>query len=91
MAIKHTYRKNGAGGLQTAMLTPIKAARQMCIECMGFQVREVTDRTSTLCPLHPFRQGRAHTPGRSHKNRSKKGTPGAVSGAQINERQAGHR
>ena len=89
MAVEHIFRKNGNGALQTARLTPIKAIRANCLECVCWQAREVAECTNTLCPLHPFRMGRAHTPGRSHKNRSKKGTPVAISGAQINEQGAG--
>jgi len=88
--IKHTFRKNGDCALQTCNLTPIKAIRFQCIECMGFQVLEVAECTSKLCPLFPFRMGRAHTPGRAHKNNPEKTTQGVILGSKTNERQAGH-
>ena len=87
--IKHTFRKNGKGDLQTANLTPIKAIRQNCIECMGFQAREVAECTGIHCPLYPFRMGKAHVPGRARNNSPKKDAPGAVSGSNFNERQQG--
>ena len=89
--IKHTFRKNGKGDLQTANLTPIKAIRQNCIECMGFQAREVAECTGTHCPLYPFRMGRAHVPGRARKDSPKKRAPGAAIGSKNDERQWGHK
>ena len=67
MAIKHTFRKNGKGETMTANLTPIKSIRFHCIECMGFQIREVAECTSPLCLSYPFRMGTAHAAGRSRK------------------------
>jgi len=69
--IKHTIRKDG-GKTVTVNLTPIKAIRHQCIECMGFQFREVAECTSQLCPLFPFRMGKAHTPGRGRKQAPEK-------------------
>jgi hypothetical protein len=62
MSIKHTFRSES--GVQTKELTPLKAIRAFCIECMGFHVQEVRGCPAPKCPLHPFRNGNAHT-GRS--------------------------
>jgi len=61
MSIKHTIRANGFGKTKEVTLTPIKAIRCQCFECMGFQVAEIPKCTSPLCPLFPFRMGNAHT------------------------------
>jgi len=90
MAIKHTYRRNGAGALTTASLTPIKAIRQQCIECMGFMVKEVTDCTSTLCPLYPFRMGKTHSGRTGGKNFLKSTVQSAGKPPKMNERHAGN-
>jgi hypothetical protein len=58
MGVKHTVRKDGEGKTRVVNLTPLKAIRLHCIECMGFQKRFVNECTSTLCPLYPFRTGR---------------------------------
>ena len=57
MSIKHTVRRSGNGTVKNVQLTPIKAIRYNCIECMGFQASEVELCTSPLCPLFPFRMG----------------------------------
>ena len=59
MAIKHTIR-NDDGSLVEVNLSPIKAIRRFCIECMGFQQAEIPRCTAPLCPLFPFRMGKAH-------------------------------
>ncbi len=74
MSVEHTIRKNGRGDTVSLNLTPIKAIRRGCIECMGFQVREVAECTSTLCPSYPFRMGKAHMTGRGRKIGPKKAT-----------------
>lgn len=38
-------------------LTPIKAIRQHCIECMGGQRSEVKRCPLKGCPLYPYRMG----------------------------------
>jgi hypothetical protein len=68
MAIKHTIRSNGSGKTKEVLLTPIKAIRCHCIECMGFQLAEIPKCTAPLCSLFPFKMGNAHT----GKNGSKK-------------------
>jgi hypothetical protein len=64
MAVKHTVRKNGEGKTRTVDLTPLKAIRLNCIECMGFRKSLVNECSSNLCSLYPFRMGR--TPRRPH-------------------------
>lgn len=56
MAIKHTIR-NAEGEKVQVTLTPSKAIRKHCIECMGFQARHVSGCTSKHCPLYPYRLG----------------------------------
>jgi hypothetical protein len=60
MAIKHTIRSKD-GGTQTITLTPLKAIRLCCLECVGWSALEVRECTSPLCPLYPFRMGKGHT------------------------------
>lgn len=44
-------------------LTPIKAIRQKCLECSGYQPSEVRLCTAENCPLFPYRMGkRAYLP-----------------------------
>ncbi len=59
--IKHTIRTR-EGGAKEVSLTPIKAIRYQCIECMGFSAFEVKKCTSPLCSLYPYRDG--HDPER---------------------------
>lgn len=37
---------------------PVKAIRAFCLECCGGSPAEVRERTSSNCPLKPFRLGR---------------------------------
>jgi hypothetical protein len=64
MAVKHIIRKNGTDKTREVALTPGKAIRLTCIECMGFQPGLVRECSSHLCPLYPFRMGRACRKGR---------------------------
>jgi hypothetical protein len=84
MAIKHTFRKNGSGLLQTRNLTPLKAIRFNCKECMGFRVGEVSGCTSFLCLFFPFRMGKGHRKG--GKNFKKKTVQRPVLVSKIDER-----
>ena len=59
MGVKHTVRKDGEGKTREVNLTPLKAIRLNCVECMGFQHNLVKECASTLCPLYPFRMGRS--------------------------------
>jgi hypothetical protein len=81
MAIKHTIRVNGFGRTKEVSLTPIKAIRWQCLECMGFQSAEIPKCTALLCPLFPFRMGNAHSGKKGvSKNILKIATQKAVSG-----------
>ena len=40
------------------MATPIKAIRAKCLECSGFQPKEVRECQIDTCPLFPFRMGK---------------------------------
>ena len=42
--------------------TPLKAARQHCVDCCGGNTSEPAHCPSTACPLWPFRFGRNPTP-----------------------------
>jgi len=55
MAIIHRVRANGKGKTRIVELTPRRAIRLMCIECMGFNRLEIDKCTVTLCPLYPYR------------------------------------
>ncbi len=37
---------------------PLKAIRAKCIDCCGFQTKEVRLCTAVNCPIHPFRFGK---------------------------------
>ncbi len=47
------------------ILTPMKAIRAKCLDCMCGQVNEVRLCPSTDCPLYPYRMG--HNPSRKGK------------------------
>jgi hypothetical protein len=58
MAIKHRIRKSpGDGSTKTVHLTPVKAIRYQCMECMGWSPGDVKECPDGLCPLHPYRMG----------------------------------
>jgi hypothetical protein len=54
--IKHTIRSKD-GGIKAVSLTPIKAVRYQCLECMGWSAYEVKYCAGTLCSLYPYRFG----------------------------------
>ena len=54
--IKHTIRSKD-GGTRIVNLTPLKAIRLQCIECMGFSTIEPKNCTSPLCTHFPYREG----------------------------------
>jgi hypothetical protein len=58
MAIHHEIRTNRKQKIRKVKLTPLKAIKFNCIECMGFQDKFVFDCTDKLCPLYPFRIGK---------------------------------
>jgi len=62
MAVKHTIR-NSDGEYVDVDLTPVKAIKAFCSECMGHQPHLVKDCSDPHCPVYPFRMGK--NPGRS--------------------------
>ena len=58
MPVIHAIRINEKGKIKTIRLTPIKAIRLNCIECMGYQSALIKDCTSNMCPLYPYRMGK---------------------------------
>ena len=59
MSVKHTIRhpKREGDTKTISKLSRKQAVRSFCIECMGFQPKEVRICTDQLCPLFPFRMG----------------------------------
>jgi len=81
MSVLHTYRSDGFGGTKTGRLTPVRAIRQFCRECYGFaptQAIDIRECPSEVCPLHPFRLGKAHLPARKAGKRAVGGQNTAV-------------
>jgi hypothetical protein len=39
-------------------MTPLKAIRARCLDCVGFRKAEVRRCEETNCPLHPYRMGK---------------------------------
>ncbi len=56
MAVEHEIRT--VNGNKMVSLTPMKAIRYQCLECMGWYKAEVRKCTSPLCPLYPYRMGK---------------------------------
>jgi hypothetical protein len=54
--IKHTIRSKD-GGIKTVSLSPIKAIRHQCLECMGWSAHDADHCTDKLCSLFPYRFG----------------------------------
>lgn len=57
MSIKHTIRSKD-GGTINVNLTPVRAIRLQCVECMGHQPLLVQGCTDPKCSLFPYRMGR---------------------------------
>ena len=58
MAVKHEIRSSkGNRETRAVELTPNKAIRYHCVECMGWSAREVKMCPDPHCPLYPFRMG----------------------------------
>jgi hypothetical protein len=55
--IRHTIRSKD-GGTKEISLTPLKAIRNKCLECVYWSASEVKRCTSKLCSLHPYRFGK---------------------------------
>lgn len=62
MALSLTYeiRDGSTKGntTRTVRLTPMKAIRYQCLECVGWSFKEVELCTDPNCPLHPYRSGK---------------------------------
>ena len=58
MAVNHNIRSSRKQGFREVRLTPLKAIKFNCIECMGFQENLVPECTDQHCPLYPFRMGK---------------------------------
>ncbi len=54
--MKRIIRAKG-GGTKKVDLTPIKAIRAFCLECVGHQTGAVRTCADDLCPLWPYRMG----------------------------------
>jgi len=72
---KHTIRLKD-GRIKEVSLTPIKAIRYQCKECLGWSAYEIKRCTGTLCALYPFRLG---------TNPERKGIGGKFSSKQVVE------
>lgn len=57
MSIEQNIRTK-EGEIQPVDLTPLKAIRYKCKECLNFQVRAIARCDSPLCPLFPYRMGK---------------------------------
>lgn len=63
MAVEHSFiTKNG---FKSWVLSPLKAIRQKCLECSGWQQNEVKHCVFPDCALYPFRFGK--DPGRKSR------------------------
>lgn len=80
--LKRIIRAKG-GGTRKMDLTPIKAIRVFCLECVGHQTGAVRTCADELCPLWPYRMGT--DPGREQAQR--KGLVEPEEPAQAEERE----
>jgi len=62
MSVIHTIRKDGKENFKTVRLTPLKAIRAFCLECVCWNPHEVDRCTAPFCPLFPFRTGDPSAP-----------------------------
>lgn len=53
---------DGKGGERVVKLTPFRAIRYFCLECMCGNMGEVERCSAPLCPLFPYRLGSGHEP-----------------------------
>ena len=61
MALRHTIRDSGKfDGVSTRVvtITPMRAIRLFCVECMGGSYREIAGCADKWCPLYLYRTGR---------------------------------
>ena len=49
-----------ADGLKIADLNRRKAIRERCLNCVGWEPKQVSSCQSSDCPMHAFRSGRGH-------------------------------
>jgi hypothetical protein len=54
--IEHVIRSKD--GTKKVLLTPLKAIRCQCLECMSWSASEVKKCTNELCSLYPYRFSR---------------------------------
>ena len=54
--IEHEIR-NKVEGTEVVLLTPIKAIRLNCLECICWVPSEVKNCTAKLCAMYPYRFG----------------------------------
>ncbi len=54
--IKHTIRSKD-GKTKEVVLSPLRAIRLNCLECVCWSASEVKNCTGKLCPLYPYRLG----------------------------------
>ena len=54
--IKHTIRSKD-GGTKEVSLSPLRAIRLHCLECLGWSAYEIKRCTGKLCPLFQYRFG----------------------------------
>ena len=71
MAIMHKIR-NENGDLVDIELTPRRAIKKFCLECMCFVRSEIAVCTVPHCPLYPFRLGDAHSMGDEQREELRK-------------------
>ena len=55
MAVLHKVRADGQGKTKVVSITPRRAIRLFCLECMGFNRLEIGNCSDSLCPLFPFK------------------------------------
>lgn len=72
--MRHTIRKDGKGTTKSVLITPLKAIRYHCLECVCFSSNEVKKCTENLCPMYPYRFGKDPNKKKvsGHRKRSKK-------------------
>ena len=55
--IRHEIRSRD-GGNKIVTLSPLKAIRLNCLECVCWSAYEAKNCTSKICPLFPYRLGK---------------------------------
>jgi hypothetical protein len=72
MPITHEIRSKDWKTVREVNLTPRRAIRLNCLECVGHSYKEAAECVSHLCPLWPFRPGqRIAVPKKGHFNAQK--------------------